>query len=90
LIVVEDPFSAYAAAEYGYRGCALLGVHVPQTLEEYLLQYEEIVVALDNDATGKAARLCQQLSYLNVRQLFLEKDIKDMNLHERSSLLGNV
>lgn len=88
LIVVEDPFSAYAAAEYGYRGMALLGVHLPESAEEFLLQYEEIVIALDADATDKAARLVQRLSYLNVRQLVLEKDIKDMDMYERSSVLG--
>ena len=89
LIVVEDPFSAYAAAEYGYRGCALLGVSVTDDLEPLFSAFEEVVVALDNDATDKAARLVHRLSYLNVRQLVLEKDIKDMSLVERSAVLGS-
>lgn len=88
LIVVEDPFSAYAAAEFGYRGLALLGTHLTDALEAELGRFEEIVIALDQDATDKGARIAKRLSYLNVRQLPLERDIKDMDVHQKSAILG--
>jgi DNA primase len=88
IVLVEDVFSAYAVSEYGLRGCALLGVHVSQDMENYLVQFDEIVVALDADATNRAASVMQQLAYLNVRQIPLDKDIKDMTLLERSSVLN--
>lgn len=89
LIVVEDPFSAYAAAEYGYRAVALLGTHMTDALESQLGMFSEVVIALDGDATGKGAALVRRLGYLPVRQIVLERDIKDMSLHERSAVLGS-
>lgn len=89
LIVVEDPFSAYAAAEYGYRACALLGTHLTEALEENLTLFQEVVIALDGDATDKGAAMTKRLGYMNVRQIVLERDIKDMSLHERSAVLGS-
>lgn len=88
-IVVEDLFSAYAVAEFGYAGVALVGTHVTAGLEEALVRYDEIIVALDADATDKAAATVRKLQYLNVRQLPLYKDIKDMSVSERIQLLGN-
>lgn len=89
LIVVEDPFSAYAAAEYGYRACALLGTHVTEDLEAELVRFDSITIALDADATGRGAALTKRLAYVGARQIVLERDIKDMSLHERSAVLGS-
>ena len=87
-VIVEDLFSAYAVAEFGYRGIALAGTNCTDTLEALLQDFQEIFVALDADATGKGAELTQQLAYLGARQMVVDKDIKDMNVHERSALLG--
>lgn len=50
-----------------------------------------ILVALDADATAKAAKMVQQLSlYLSCKQLVLTKDIKDCTIPEREELFKHV
>lgn len=90
VILVEDQLSAIKAAAY-MDAAALLGTNLSLSKVNHLLKLgvRDIIVALDRDASGQAAKLVQTFRPLfnKMRFLPLERDIKDMTAHEISKLL---
>ncbi len=85
--LVEDCFSACAVSQV-YNGVALMGTNLPNEYLTTLKSYSKIVVALDRDASKKAIELTKQLKlYVPSTLVFLEKDIKNMNLTEIQELI---
>lgn len=81
LVLVEDCFSAASVTRKSdYSGMALLGTNLKKEYIEYMLEYQEVVVALDADAKTKAIKIKNDLTYFhpNVKLRFLEEDIKEM------------
>ena len=77
-IVVEDAISA-AAVSHIADGVALLGTHIPADFIDTLRSYDNLVIALDADATGKSIRYQQYLNtFVPTRIVMLEKDLKDI------------
>lgn len=95
LLVVEDVPSAICAREHGVHAVALGGTYMSPGMEADILKYcqwqgvQEVVIALDNDATAKAFKLANELALMiTVRVLPLKKDIKNMTCEERAALLS--
>ena len=85
--LVEDCFSACAVSQV-YHGIALMGTNLPNEYLTTLKSYSKIVVALDRDASKKAIELTKQLKlYVPSTLVFLEKDIKNMELTEIQELI---
>tara|TARA_B100000003_G_scaffold38369_1_gene32576 strand:- start:219 stop:818 length:600 start_codon:yes stop_codon:yes gene_type:complete len=85
--LVEDCFSACAVSQV-YHGVALMGTNLPNEYLTTLKSYSKIVVALDRDASKKAIELTKQLKlYVPSTLVFLEKDIKNMELTEIQELI---
>lgn len=80
LVVVEDPFSAMRASYFAHA-VALLGTHMSDVkiAEVQKAKPSDCIIALDADATQKAAGLCQKLSGVldSVSMRELKKDLKD-------------
>lgn len=89
LIIVEDLLSAIAVRSFGIDALALLGTHITDECAEQInnQKYKRVVVALDNDATSKATSIVVSGTLNNSHLLILPKDIKDMSLEERATLL---
>lgn len=85
-IVVEDALSA-AKVPATYDGIALLGTHLPDHYIPYIRGYDELLLALDADATDKAIAMQRQLSiYRKTTLVPLKMDIKDMSHRDIESL----
>ena len=87
-VVVEDCASACAVSE-DYAGVALMGTSLPT---EYipLLQnkFDNIIVALDRDATSKAFDIARELGYRSkTRVVMLEDDLKYFKPNEIRDIL---
>jgi ribosomal protein L37AE/L43A len=77
-VVVEDALSA-AAVSHVFDGIAILGTHIPEHYIPILAAYDELYIALDEDATDKAVEYQQMLNVFTPTKLvMLEKDLKDM------------
>lgn len=85
LIIVEDQMSAYKAS-YFCNAVALLGTHLGEDKLQEMLKAKpsKIIVALDEDAVSKCARIVGSLSGIvdDVKFLPLKKDLKDMSLDD--------
>ena len=65
-----------------------MGTNLPNEYLTTLNSYSKIVVALDRDASKKAIELTKQLRVsVPTTLVFLEKDIKNMNLTEIQELI---
>ena len=65
-----------------------MGTNLPNDYLTTLKSYSKIVVALDRDASKKAIELTKQLKlYVPSTLVFLEKDIKNMELTEIQELI---
>lgn len=77
-VVVEDAISA-AKVSFLHDGVAILGTHISPLYMLYLLSYDRLYIALDEDATGKAIKYQQHINwYVPTKVVQLRKDIKDM------------
>lgn len=90
ILVVEDPFSAMRAS-YFVHAVALLGTNMSDVKIADIKKAKpsECVIALDEDATQKAALLCQKLSGIfdSVSMRHLKKDLKDCTDEEIQEVL---
>lgn len=77
VVVVEDSFSAFRAGQL-FRSSAILGTHLNiELVQDLLAVSNEIVLALDQDATAKAFEYQKEFSiYGNFRVAQLEQDLK--------------
>lgn len=92
IFVVEDALSAICVAE-DMRCVSLQGTYLPPARLVEIIEWAhgaEIVLALDKDATNKAAEYVNKYKYLaDISMLPLEQDIKDMGGAERREMLWN-
>lgn len=91
LILVEDQMSAYKAAHF-CNAIALLGTNISDAkLNEIASAHPKmLIVALDEDATAKAASIVSKLVGVvdNIKFMPLKKDLKDMPLDEVEKTLN--
>ena len=89
-IVVEDAFSACAVANYGY-GIALRGTSLLQSAIIKLQEFNEIILALDFDASRKAidmaATVRSLISGSSIRTVILKQDLKYLNTEQVKEVL---
>lgn len=102
LLVVEDQLSALKAIESGAVGIAvaLLGSGGSVKLDTMggadsvreisMARPQEVIVALDADATARAFKWARKwgLAFPRVRVAILQRDIKDTKLHDIAAALG--
>lgn len=93
LIIVEDATSAIATSEY-CDALALTGTHISDELANTLasIDYTNIYLCLDADATRKAIKLVDRFSAIlpNMQARRLERDIKDLNAQDRADKIGFI
>lgn len=91
VIVVEDAISAVKASRI-YPAVAIFGTHLnSKMMEEILSQSDNVILALDKDATLKAHDYAKQFAmYGNFRAIALSKDIKDMTKEELGVWNGRI
>jgi len=89
-VVVEDIASACSISRFSFcSGCALLGTVLSSLQKRQLMQFKEIIVALDKDASRKAISLASRLEgRIKARVLLLEKDLKHCTPDEIQRLLS--
>jgi len=76
VLLVEDCVSACAASSC-FNSIALLGTNIPDECIKYLIRYDKLYLALDDDATAKSLKLQKQLSvYRPTFIIPLRQDIK--------------
>lgn len=89
LVLVEDQISALRASKY-VDSCALLGteLHADMAAEIARQGYPRVLLALDQDATGKTYSTIRRYGgMLPLEPLPLERDIKDMTEQRVQELL---
>jgi len=92
ILLVEDIPSSIRAAPY-IKSAALLGTSLTPTVLRHLRQfYDDVYIALDEDATGKALAMQKryQLFFRNFSVVILSKDLKNMTDDEIESALGDI
>ena len=91
IIIVEDQLSAIRVSRFG-QGVALLGTQMNEDKIVELAKYrpEEVIIALDPDATSKAVDIQQKyaLSFKKLRVAPLSSDPKDMTHKKLKKELG--
>jgi len=89
-ILVEDCISACVGNRI--LDCiALLGTSISSDCIQFLLPYDNLYVALDDDATGKAIKLQKQLSAYKPTQIIpLRKDLKYYSPDELQDLKNEI
>jgi hypothetical protein len=95
ILLVEDLLSAKRASHFGVQAVSLLGTHISEkALEEISANNsnEELIIALDEDASVKALEYQQDLGiyFTRVKVVLLEKDIKDMTDAEVRACLSAI
>lgn len=92
LLIVEDPSSAYRAANWGgVYSCSLNGTAMGDLRFAYIsARWKSVIIALDADATHLAIEYLRRYSGImqSVSVLRLDKDIKDMTKPVVKSLLS--
>ena len=89
-MIVEDIASACSVSRLPFcSGCALLGTSLPPVTVHQLARYEEVVVALDQDASRKSVDLASQLeSRVKTRVRYLSEDLKYLNEEQLKAALA--
>ena len=89
-VIVEDIASACSVSRLPFcSGCALLGTSLPPVTVHQLARYEEVVVALDQDASRKSVDLASQLeSRVKTRVRYLSEDLKYLNEEQLKTALA--
>lgn len=95
VLAVEDRFSAMRAARYVHKCVALRGTHcgVAQLQEIFANKRPNdiVVIALDKDATGKAAEIVSTFGYFGqLKMLPLQRDLKDLAEFELRLKLNEI
>ena len=77
-VVVEDAASAASVSRFSFcSGCALLGTNVSSLQRAQLVRFNNVIIALDKDASRKAIGLKSKLEgRVNTRIVFIEEDLK--------------
>lgn len=92
LVAVEDQVSAIKVAEAGFKTVALCGtgVNLDKVREWSALSPQEVLIALDEDATQEAFKIARRwgLAFPTVRVVLLQQDLKDSLLEEIPEILG--
>lgn len=97
LVVVEDQLSAMKVAEVGFNAVALLGVPgnngdlgADRVRELSTYPVEQVIVALDADATSNALLFARKwgYSFRKLRVAILERDLKDTPKADIAGVLG--
>lgn len=92
IILVEDLFSAMKANAY-MHSAALLGTHLsPEKAGELAtMAYEHVFLALDQDATAKAAAIARRWRGIlpNLRVVPLRADLKDTSYADVGTIIYN-
>ena len=88
LYLVEDAASACAVSE-DYAGVALMGTSLPtEYISTLQNKFDNIIVALDRDATSKAFDIARELGYRSkTRVVMLEDDLKYFKPNEIRDIL---
>lgn len=90
VLLVEDCISTSCLANM-VSSIGLLGTSIPDDTIQYLLPYDKLYVALDDDATGKAIKLQKKLSaYKETHIIQLRKDIKYFSSEEKIELIRSL
>jgi DNA primase (bacterial type) len=90
VFVVEDIPSAISISDW-VTGYALLGTNLRDEHIQDLAEYDNIVVALDKDATDKALTMMRALHRVRPTGiLMLDHDLKTMGDEERGSLVRST
>lgn len=94
VVLVEDMPSAVRLAQ-DYNCIALLGTHLTAEMAATLaaMRYDNVIFALDADATAKALKLKNQWSFYFLRTTVLPlpgPDIKDMSILEYNEFLERL
>lgn len=76
-VLVEDCLSAVACKNAGYTGIALLGTTMHESRIKDVMPFNEILIALDKDASLKSLKIKKLLDpYVNCRVVLLPDDLK--------------
>lgn len=87
IVLVEDCPSAINCSKV-YDSMAILGTNWPSEYESYLADYDRVLVALDEDATDKAAEMVKQINWYKPAELvILRRDLKYLHAPELELLL---
>lgn len=88
-VIVEDVISAVAVSDtVKYVGVALMGTNLHSGSSKWLDKFSSLVVALDNDASSKAADMVKYLNwFVPTRQVLLDKDLKMYSTREVGGIL---
>jgi len=83
-IVVEDAVSACSIARFtNCSGCALLGTTLTSIVKAQLCTYQEVVIALDKDASRQAVKLSKRLEgRVKTSVILLEEDFKYLSCED--------
>ena len=86
-IIVEDCPSACSISNLAV-GISLMGTSLLDEHIDVIKQFKKVYIALDKDATGKAILLMKKLrNYVPTKLIVLNKDLKDMQIGERSEFI---
>lgn len=101
LVLVEDQLSAIKLAAYGYDSVALLGTPADKIgtyggqdrvaeINKRARTHDEVIVALDSDATDAAFQFVRKWgsAFRRIRVAILERDLKDTPAGEFAEVLG--
>ena len=88
-VVVEDAASATFLGMFSNcSGCALLGTNLSSLQRAQLCAFDEVLIALDKDATRKSVKLKSKLEgRVNVKVIRLIEDIKNMSFNTVERIL---
>jgi len=88
-VVVEDVASACAISMLPKcSGCALLGTHATTLAKRQLRGFDQVIIALDKDASQKSLRLKSQIEgRVPTRVILLEQDLKYVSKQEMERLI---
>lgn len=92
-VIVEDPISAVRLDGTHHLGYALLGTNVSNDHIKQLkeLGVKQAIIALDKDAVKKSIEAYRSLSaHFMCSTIFIDKDIKDMDIYEYETFLGKI
>ena len=87
-VVVEDIPSAITVGAAGYASMALLGTNLTTLDIKDLMEYNNIIVALDPDAHSKGVAMASRLdAYSNAKAMLISNDLKYFNPDEIGEIL---
>lgn len=92
LVIVEDAFSAIRASEY-MNATYLLGTDLSKGKVDEIRResFDVVYLALDKDATRKAIKQALEWrSYLDLKVIELDKDLKDLSRRNLTTFMENL